>query len=104
MSPDLGFETLLSFSSDLGSVSFLDGTTHVPNTKQSFCQFSINKIAPKHPQHQTTKTPPLLPFSDLMNTQPPNITQKLHKCPMLFKNLNPKGPNTKPPSPHVRDL
>jgi hypothetical protein len=34
------------------------------------------KIAPKHPQHQTTKTPPFVPFPNLMNTQPSNTTQK----------------------------
>jgi hypothetical protein len=37
---------------------------------------TLYKIAPKHHQHQTTKTPHFLSFLDLMNTQLPNTTQK----------------------------
>jgi hypothetical protein len=35
---------------------------------------TLYKIAPKHPQHKTTKTPHFLPFPNVMNTQLPNTT------------------------------
>jgi hypothetical protein len=90
MSSQLGFGTLLSFSSYLCDQLLLSsGTANVPNFKQSLRQCFIHKIVSKHPKRKNVS---FLPFPVLMNTQPTNTTQKLYKRIMPFYNWTPKTP------------
>jgi len=92
MSPQLGFGTLLNFSSYLCDQLLLSsGIANVPNFKQSLrqCFIPYIKLFQNTPRKKNIS---FLPFPIIMNTQPTNTTQKLCKHIMFFYNWIPKTP------------